>query len=902
MKITHIGKIKGEITMNKQYENFIELTQNAFTGADLLSDDNLSVIMEMLGKANEMDDYRNMNLIIQDNDQNELTNIEIFYDDDTPCFQVGGRTPHDLINRGTLNIASLKNDLRAELRKHRDQIIEFNCGLISDMYINPDIGQEMEEIEETLGRNVIEIMEEDQRMVESNMEELMEENTMEQAINEIITEEIEDGYDSYDFETDLYDTPETPEDNGIQIGTRDIENTYRLEQSILEKNINYRFEKTADGEYRVTNLEIPGKYNIIVSKHGIILPTDAPTRTDDIDIFNKMVDDVRNSVADELEMEGKETYYNDQRIAGYPSYQFIENLCKEYENNGRNEVEKVTFINKKNEPFIEVSVIGDKENPEIEFRFAEEYGGAAEKIPFDIESINDNVRENPVNDKFIEFLENAKLMNEIDQLGYEIRSGETITARSDKKQREFIKITNEATLGKNIDATIDNIRSLVSNDIMPVLRTAQKTLSTANHIRQGIIRGYKDGVLSGFEILPGIKDMKEGWKAEWSVDTLKNALTGAAVVELRTAKEDWLLQNGKDPSEAEKYKEELKEVEKEFFKTKMPNLFNEYETGKTLSKAVLNLEKQYYELSRAGSQEDRLKAAKIKQEIYFARNNIEKDMEEFRRAGLNVKMRADRAVEELCRIKENIRAKRLERKDLNRAKDSISKFRNSITQMQKRLKERASQIKLPAFKGYKDFLTERVSSMKERNAELKRESEKVINCESIEERNMAELINDSFIKAPMTEKTFIATFGTNNFYEELEYKEHIYNREMRNVDESSLNEISLAKKKSYEKAIEQKEIVDQIAKGIMNVKEEILGERMERDAAVEKLATAMRNVEASINAMNNIDNTEIFNKLNENEKNGYREVAESIIKNDPDLSRKDWGIERDTMERDGMDR
>lgn len=896
--------------MSKQsYENFTNIMQNSITGEDAFtSNEVLEATLSMMKDAFENDDFQNTRLSLETED-GTVTEIEVYEDMGTLFFQVGDRSPHFLEQKGSWNIASLKNDLRAELRSCRDSIIFFNCGITNDMILEEnnkieDVSEEIntEELEDVLERELDKIANKDEHTG------IMEEN-----------QEETDAYDSVDLENDIYQ-----ENHGIAEIVKpgsDINNFFRLEQTLLKEDEDYVLKETEPGTYELTNNNLPAKFHVSISKHGVIVSTDSPVRPDNLDLFNKMCNDAKTAVAKEYELEEKEAHYNSKTLAGRPTYEYLERLVEEFQERAeRNETSGLTYSFKdgKGNNFCEISIksIGNMEesnrdiNAELSCKFSEEYGGAEEKTNINtLELQNSNIKETKENEMLISFAD-LVISDELrGKITYELRDDNGLIEEIDQNARKNVVISDNATFGQKIDELSSEIKAIVDKNVIPTINTTRNTLKTMNNVRKGFIRAYSDGVMSGVELMSGVKDFREGWKTSFSVEKLENALSSFHKAALQNVIDKVLSAEGYDRDiiknlsgeEKDRIDKIINNTKEKFISQEMTDIYYQHYLGNSLGKAIYNLEKYYVNLHN-NPNVNKYQLAKVKQEIHIARNYLTKDLTEFQRCAVLTRIKAEKAIDELNKLKQKIKENTVEKLDIERARNAVKKFRESMLSLAQKMKEKTNalnELKPSVFRERcKKALTNRVTKIKSDLNQIKHKEEKYINVDAINKRNTAELINDSFIKIPMTDVAFIKTFNGRYFYEELEYKENIYNEELRDKDDSSLTPMEMAKKAKYEKDLEQKEIVDYIAKGVTKAEKDILETPMTKEEAIEKLAETIRNFEVSYNSINNIDNTDIYSKLKDYEKTNYRTVAENIVNLDPQLKNKVYEKEEIHLERE----
>ena len=884
--------------------------QNSITGEDAFtSNEVLEATLSMMKDAFENDDFQNTRLSLETED-GTVTEIEVYEDMGTLLFQVGDRSPHFLEQKGSWNIASLKNDLRAELKSCRDSIIFFNCGITNDMILEEnnkieDVSEEIntEELEDVLERELDKIASEDEHtgIIEENQEET-------------------DAYDSVDLENDIYQ-----ENHGIAEIVKpssDINNFFRLEQLLLKEDEDYVLKETEPGTYKLTNNNLPAKFNVSISKHGVIVSTDSPVRPDDLDLFNKMCNDAKTAVAKEYELEEKEAHYNAKTLAGRPTYEYLERLVEEFQERAeRNETSEITYSFKdgKGKDFCEISIkpIGNMEesnrdiNAELSCKFSEEYGGAEEKININtLELQNSNIKETKENEMLISFAD-LVISDELrGKITYELRDDNGLIEEIDQNARKNVVISDNATFGQKIDELSSEIKAIVDKNVIPTINTTRNTLKTMNNVRKGFIRAYSDGVMSGVELMSGVKDFREGWKTSFSVEKLENALSSFHKAALQNVIDKVLSAEGYDRDiiknlsgeEKNRIDKIINDTKERFISQEMTDIYYQHYLGNSLGKAIYNLEKYYVNLHN-NPNVNKYQLAKVKQEIHIARNYLTKDLTEFQRCAVLTRIKAEKAIDELNKLKQKIKENTVEKLDIERARNAVKKFRESMLSLAQKMKEKTNalnELKPSVFREKcKKALTNRVTKIKSDLNQIKHKEEKYINADAINKRNTAELINDSFIKIPMTDVAFIKTFDGRYFYEELEYKENIYNEELRDKDDSSLTPMEMAKKTKYEKDLEQKEIVDYIAKGVIKAEKEILETPIiTKEAAIEKLAETIRNFEVSYNSINNIDNTDIYSKLKDYEKMNYKTVAENIVNLDPLIKIKFFAKEKILMEKE----
>lgn len=896
--------------MSKQsYENFTNIMQNSITGEDAFtSNEVLEATLSMMKDAFENDDFQNTRLSLETED-GTVTEIEVYEDMGTLFFQVGDRSPHFLEQKGSWNIASLKNDLRAELRSCRDSIIFFNCGITNDMILEEnnkigDVSEEIntEELEDVLERELDKIASEDEHtgIIEENQEET-------------------DAYDSVDLENDIYQ-----KNHGIAEIVKpgsDINNFFRLEQTLLKEDEDYVLKETEPGTYELTNNNLPAKFHVSISKHGVIVSTNSPVRPDDLDLFNKMCNDAKAAVTKEYELEEKEAHYNAKTLAGRPTYEYLERLVEEFQERAeRNETSELTYSFKdgKGKDFCEISIkpIGNTEesnrdiNAELSCKFSEEYGGAEEKTNINtLELQNSNIKETKENEMLISFADHVISDELRGKITYELRDDNGVIEEIDQSARKNVVISDNATFGQKIDELSSEIKAIVDKNVIPTINTTRNTLKTMNNVRKGFIRAYSDGVMSGVEVMSGVKDFREGWKTSFSVEKLENALSSFHKAALQNVIDKVLSAEGYDRDiiknlsgeEKDRIDKIINNTKERFISQEMTDIYYQHYLGNSLGKAIYNLEKYYVNLHN-NPNVNKYHLAKVKQEIHIARNYLTKDLTEFQRCAVLTRIKAEKAIDELNKLKQKIKENTVEKLDIERARNAVKKFRESMLSLAQKMKEKTNalnELKPSVFRERcKKALTNRVTKIKSDLNQIKHKEEKYINADAINKRNTAELINDSFIKIPMTDVAFIKTFDGRYFYEELEYKENTYNEELRDKDDSSLTPMEMAKKTKYEKDLEQKEIVDYIAKGVIKAEKEILETPMTKEEAIEKLAETIRNFEVSYNSINNIDNTDIYSKLKDYEKMNYKTVAENIVNLDPQLKNKVYEKEEVHLERE----
>lgn len=935
------------------YKEFEELMQNSITGKDVI--ENAEVIektLSMLKEAYDNDDYQNMTISLE-TESGPITNIEIYKDDlETMVYQVGDRSPHLVTRKGSLNTKSLITDLKTELKRHMNDVLFFNCGITNDQIMEENIDLEdisdeieQEELEDILEKEYAEINKEpetkennevlneapEEELEQTNDQEILEDqmpnNNLDIQEQEQVIDAREIGPDEgmeyepiNDSDNEINSENETSirEHNATEMinANVDLNNIFRLEQALLKEDNDYVLTETEPGEYRLTNNNLPAKFHVLISQHGVIVPTNSPVRPDDLELFNKMCGDAKIAVINEYELEAKEAQYNSKTLAGRPTYEYLERLVEEFqervERNDTSETEptEVTYSFKDGDgkDFFEISIklVGiiegsDRDiNAELSCRFSEEYGGAEEKTNINtIELQNSDIKESNENKMLISFADRL-LTDELEcknsgkkKITYELRDNNGVIEEVDQKSRENVVISDKATFGQKIDDLSNDIRNIVEQNIIPTINVTQKSLKTMNNVRKGFIRTYSDGLMSGVELMSGVKDFKEGWKNGFSVEKLENALSSMKRAELKNEVDRVLQGEGYNrdiiPSlpkeEKDRINRLISDTKEKFLEQNMPNIYQQHYIGNSLGKAIYNLEKNYVSLC-SNPDRNEYQVAKAKQEIYIARNYLTKDLNEFERCAVSVRIKAEKVIDELNKLKQKLKANTIEKIDIDRTGRVVRDFRDHLQHLSKMIKDKVVSLqrdgKTNMYNMYKGTMNKTIGNIKTAINNIKRNERAVVSNEDIERRELAKLIHDKEEQLSVTE--FIKKYETHILYEELE-----------RAKEDSLKAPEGSKEREeYKRREKLKERIDEMALGVQRVKNEVLkDDHMTKEEAVEKIAEKLRNYEVSFNGREEINDTTLYEDLDSFKKGTYQEIAKNVVANYPDFKNKSYEVVKD---------